>query len=254
MGWVLDLDGVVWLSDKVIPGSAEAVAGLRRRGTDVVFLTNNSANTVGEYVRKLEHMGIRADRDDVITSAQAAASLLEPGGTALVCGGAGVVEALEQQNVKPVSNGSADAVVVGWHREFDYGRLTAATTAVMAGARLVGTNDDATYPTAEGALPGAGSLLAAVAYASRSTPVVAGKPNEPVVRLLRNRLDNVDVVVGDRPSTDGALARRLGAPYALVLSGVTGPGHGPVHPEPDLEAADLSHLVAMWEAAGRAWN
>ncbi|MGH9207232.1 MAG: HAD-IIA family hydrolase, partial [Acidimicrobiales bacterium] len=210
MGWVLDLDGVVWLSDKPVPGSSEAIGELQRRHTDIVFLTNNSSATISEYVSKLDKMGIVVRAGDVISSAQAAASLLEPGSTALVCGGKGVEEALEQRGVSATRVGGADAVVVGWHRDFDYDRLAAAVTAVRNGARLIGTNDDPTYPTPKGPLPGAGSILAAVAYASEASPVVAGKPYQPVVDLLRSRLNRIDVVVGDRPSTDGALAGRLG--------------------------------------------
>ncbi len=243
MAWVIDLDGVVWLGDRAIAGSAEAVAALRRDGIRVVFLTNNSSMVVGDYADKLSRMGIPVDPVDVITSAQAAAGLLEGGSSALVCGGPGVVEALEERGVVVVDHGPADTVVVGWHREFDYARLSLALTAVLGGARLVGTNDDPTYPSPEGPLPGAGSLLAAVAYASGVDPVVAGKPNDATVKLVRKRVGSVDVVVGDRPSTDGELARRLGTRFALVLSGVTPPGHPAVHPVPDVEARDLATLV-----------
>ncbi|MGH9067642.1 MAG: HAD family hydrolase, partial [Acidimicrobiales bacterium] len=83
MAWVLDLDGVVWLGDQPVPGAADAVAELRERGTRVVFLTNNSSRRVGEYVERLGAMGVPVEEDDILTSAQAAASLVEPGTTAL---------------------------------------------------------------------------------------------------------------------------------------------------------------------------
>ncbi|MGH9064282.1 MAG: HAD hydrolase-like protein, partial [Acidimicrobiales bacterium] len=82
------------------------------------------------------------------------------------------------------------------------------------------------------------------------TPTVAGKPYQPVVALLRQRVGDVEVMVGDRPSTDGMLAERMGVPFALVLSGVTPAGHGPVDPVPLVEAADLSTLVAQWRPDG----
>jgi HAD superfamily hydrolase (TIGR01450 family) len=252
MAWILDLDGVVWLGDTSIPGAAGAVSRLRADGIRVVFLTNNSAHTVADYVARLTRMGIPVNRSDVLTSAEAATSLLEPGSTALVCAGAGVEESLARRGVRAVRSGRADAVVVGWHREFDFSRLAAAVSAVLGGARLIATNDDATFPTAHGPLPGAGSILAAVAYGSGATPTVAGKPNEPVVSLLKDRVGAIDVVVGDRPSTDGALARRLGARFALVLSGVTGPHHGHLDPPPDTEAADLSALVTDELSGGGA--
>lgn len=247
MTWALDLDGVLWRGDAAIPGSAGAVAALRARGERVVFLTNNSHERVEAYVAKLARVGVATTAADVITSGQAAASLLEPGTTALVCGGPGVVEALESVGVRVVDEGRADAVVVGWHASFDYGRLTVATAAVLAGAQLVGTNDDATYPARDGLIPGGGALLAAVAYASGATPVVAGKPNRAMVALVHRRVGPVEVMVGDRPNTDGLLARNLDARFGLVLSGVTGESDLPVDPEPDLVASDLADLVSRWE-------
>ncbi len=246
MTWVLDLDGVVWLGDEPIPGSADAIARLRARGERVILVTNNSSLTVGEYLVKLERCGVPTEAEDLITSAQVAAQLLQPGQTALVCGGDGVNEALNERQVTVIresGDGRADAVVVGWTRDFDYGRLTAAMHAVRAGARLIGTNDDATYPTPDGVLPGGGAILAAVAYASGVDPVVAGKPHQPMAAAITERAGTVSTLVGDRPSTDGQMARRLGARFALVLSGVTGAGDLPVEPAPDQVAADLAALV-----------
>ncbi len=225
MTWILDLDGVVWLSDDPIPGSAEAVVRLRDAGHRVLFLTNNSGPKTGYLAEKLSGMGVPAKPDDIVTSAQAAASLLEPGSTALVCAGEGVEEALQARGVKTVQHGDADAVVVGFHRHFDYDRLCAAFTAVHHGARLIGTNDDATYPTPDGPVPGGGALLAAVATAAGVEPEIAGKPHDAMAAVLRERLgndaDGGALLVGDRPSTDGLMARRLGLPFALVMSGVT---------------------------------
>ena len=243
MTWLLDLDGVVWLAEKPVEGSVEAVGRLRDSGERVVFLTNNSSQRIDDVISKLGDMGIEAEPDDLITSAQAAATLLEEGQTALVCAGPGVEEALEQRGVKTVREGDADAVVVGWHPDFDYERLKAAALSVMGGARLIGTNDDATYPTSEGPIPGGGSLLAAVSVAAGVEPVVAGKPHQPVADLIKERFGEIETLVGDRPSTDGALARRIGARFLLVFSGVTKEEDLPVEPEPDEVAEDLASLV-----------
>jgi HAD superfamily hydrolase (TIGR01450 family) len=237
---LLDLDGVVWLAGVAIPGSVDAIARLRDSGERVVFVSNNSSTPIAEQEAKLEAIGVSA-RGDLLTSAAAAASLLEPGTTALVCGGPGVVEALEHRGVEVVREGPADAVVVGFHLDFDYSRLRAAHAAVAAGATLIGTNDDATYPTP--------AILSAVAYAAGVTPIVAGKPFAPMVDAVRSLVgDGPHVMVGDRPSTDGRFARELGATWALVLSGVTKPVELPVEPNPDLLGTDLRSVVA---AAGR---
>jgi HAD superfamily hydrolase (TIGR01450 family) len=242
--WVLDLDGVVSLGDEPIPGAAEAVASLRARGERVLFATNNSFARLAEQEAKLERFGIPA-HGDVLTSAMAAARLVEPGERALVCGGPGVAEALEARGAAPARDGDADAVVVGFHRDFDYERLRIAVRAIQRGARLIATNDDATYPTPEGPIPGGGAIVAAVAYASGVRPVVAGKPHPPMADLVREVGGETGTVVGDRPETDGDFARTLGYRFALVLSGVTRETDLPVEPAPDTVAPSLAALVGV---------
>jgi glycerol 3-phosphatase-2 len=245
--WVLDLDGVVWLSGEPIPGAGDAVGLLRAAGARVFFASNNSSPTVGDLRKRLRAAGIRAEADEILTSAQAAASMLQAGATALVVGDEGVMEALAARGVdaRLAADGAGDpgarvdAVVVGYTERFDYEVLRRAADAVRAGARLIGTNEDATLPTPEGPLPGAGAILAAVVTASGAAPEVAGKPHEPLANLVVGRAGPVAAVVGDRPSTDGALARRLRAPFALVLSGVTAKAAGDLDPVPDFVGDDL---------------
>ena len=265
--WLLDLDGVVWLSGEPIPGAGEAVALLRGAGGRVLFASNNSSPTVADLVRRLGDAGIDAHPEEIVTSAMAAASMLEPGSSALVVGDDGLIEALAERGVHAakaadlVSSAAdaprgtdapqdmdaprgtdaprADAVVVGYTKRFDYEILRRAADAVRAGARLIGTNEDATLPTPDGPLPGAGSILAAVATASGAAPAVAGKPHRPLATLVAARAGRVAAVVGDRPSTDGALARLLDVPFALVLTGVTTRATDGLDPAPAFVGADL---------------
>ena len=246
MAWALDLDGVIWLGDQPIPGAADAVARLQATGEPVVFVTNNSSVPVGEVEAKLARHGIAAE-GMVLTSAMAAAERIDPGEVALICAGPGVVEALEARGVRTVREGAADVVVVGFHRDFDYERMRIASTAVREGARLLATNDDATYPTPEGLIPGGGAILAGVSTAAGVAPEVAGKPHRPMADLVRGRIGDHGVMVGDRPDTDGRFAVALGYRFALVLSGVT--TALPVEPAPDLVAVDLATLVAEELAA-----
>ena len=243
MTWLLDLDGVVWLAEQPIPGASEAVERLRAAGQRVLFATNNSAVPVGEQEAKLARHGIEA-RGDVVTSAMAAARVVVPGERVLVCGGPGIVEAVAARGALAVQGGDAEVVMVGFDRGFDYERLRVAARAVDRGARLVATNDDATYPTPDGPIPGGGALVAAVAYATGVTPIVAGKPHPPMADLVRALGGSEGTVVGDRPDTDGAFARELGYRFALVLSGVTGVSDLPVDPAPDVVADSLADLVA----------
>jgi len=244
MAWVLDLDGVVWLGDRSIAGAAESVAELRSAGQRVLFVTNNSSVRLADQEAKLAAHGIPAE-DDLVTSAQATGTLIAPGEVVLVCGGPGLVEAVESRGATAVHVGPADAVVVGFTRDFDYALLRAAAGAVRGGARLLASNDDATYPTPDGPIPGGGAILAAVQTGSGATATVAGKPYQPMADLVLARIGEGDTdhtMVGDRPDTDGRFARALGARWALVLSGVTASAEGAT-PEPDVVAADLATLV-----------
>ncbi len=245
MSWVFDLDGVLWLGDEPIPGAADAVAEVRARGEAVLFVTNNSSAPLSVYEEKLAAMGVPAD-GLVVSSATVGAALLEPGDTVLVVGGPGIVEAVEARGASVVRKGPADAVLVGIDRDFDYDALSRAATAVRAGAKFIATNNDATYPTPEGLLPGGGAMVAAVATASGVDPAIAGKPHQPTVDLVRSRLGSTGVMVGDRPSTDGLLAVELGYEFGLVLSGVVGPDDLPVEPTPAHMGTDLADLVANW--------
>jgi HAD superfamily hydrolase (TIGR01450 family) len=250
-----DLDGVVWRATAAIPGAADGVAAMRAAGLRVAFLTNNSSRKVRDHVEQLAALGIPATAEDVATSAQAAAAMLarstSPGARVLACAGPGVAEALAARDFLVVDEGPAAAVVVGWHRTFDFERLRRAADAVRGGARYVATNLDPTYPGAHGLLPGAGAIAAAVSTASGRRPEVAGKPEPPTVELVRARFGGRGVVVGDRPSTDGALAAALGWPFALVLSGVAGtPGEEEVpDPAPPFVAPDLGALAPRLVAA-----
>jgi 4-nitrophenyl phosphatase len=243
-----DLDGVVWLARQAIPGAPEAIARLRASGRRVLFVTNNSFSVVAEQEQALARIGVPAI-DDVVTSAQAAAHLVEPGEVALVCGGPGVYEAVSDRGARPVPDGEADAVLVGFHRDFDYERLRVASTAVMHGARLIATNDDATYPTPDGPIPGGGAIVAAVATASGAVPTIAGKPHQPMADLVRERCGpsfgaDTALMIGDRWTTDGLFARALGCPFALVRTGVTPPGVA-IPDAPDLERPDLAAVADM---------
>ncbi|MGH9083747.1 MAG: HAD-IIA family hydrolase, partial [Acidimicrobiales bacterium] len=242
--WVVDLDGVVWLAGEPIPGVAAAVERLRAAGIRVLFATNNSALTVAHLVGRLGRAGIPAGSGDVLSSAEAAATMVAPGAKVLALAEEGVTEALARREVQMVDDGPVDAVVVGWTRHFDFDHLTRAARAVLGGARLIGTNDDPSHPTPAGLIPGTGALLVSVATVAGAVPEVAGKPYRPLADLITARVGPVALVVGDRASTDGQLAQRLGSPFALVLSGVTAPGDPLPDPPPDHVAGDLGSLVA----------
>lgn len=253
-----DLDGVVWLAGRPIPGSVEAVTRLRAGGRRVVFVTNNSERTIAEHTAALGAIGIDAT-GDVLSSATAASTLVGAGERVLACGGPGVREAIGGAGATPLAGddeaavaAGVDAVVVGLHQDFDYHRLRLAVTAIRAGARFVACNRDPLFPTPAGAAPGAGSIVAAIAFSTGVEPVVAGKPHGPaaaaVARLIGATLDDPRlgdrlIVVGDSLDTDAAFAALLGCPFALVRTGNVRPG-APVAPAPAVDVPDLSAVAS----------
>ena len=250
--FVIDLDGVMWLGSDAIDGAADGANRLAAAGCSVVYVTNMSRLTVAQQQERLAGCGVRPPTE-VVTSAVAAAALLSPGERVLVCGGEGIVEAVEAAGGVVVRNSAGgiaaaepvvDAVVVGMDPSFDYAACGRAMRAVRAGARLIGTNHDPTYPTPAGLEAGGGAILAAVAAAAETEPTLAGKPHGAIVSCVRSRLGpGPGVVIGDRPDSDGLLAEALGFDFALVLSGVTSPEELPVQPPPALVAADLAGVV-----------
>ncbi len=227
---VFDLDGVIYLDDEVIPAAPATVRGVRELGARVAFVTNNAVRPPSAVVEKLGRVGVKATVDEVLTSAQAVVRLLGgerglAGVKALVVGGAGLRGALAAAGARLLEPGAwreAEVVVAGLDPDVDYGKLRAATLAIAAGARFVGSNPDANLPTPEGPWPGAGSILALLSVATGVRPEVAGKPERALFEAVAAVLGpGPYLMVGDRPDTDLVGARALGWGTALVLTGVT---------------------------------
>ena len=212
------------------------------------MLTNNSYPRRSDHLAKLERLGMPTEPEDLLSSAMAAALLLEKGERALVLGGPGLIEELHARGVDTVTPGRArryrprrrcrgGTVPVLRLRVARRSRPRRSTPARASSAR----NEDATFPTAEGVLPGAGSLLAAVACAGRPSRSwrASRTPRRSGSSASGSATWRSSSATDPRPTA--VLARRLEARFGLVLTGVTPPSHGPLDPEPDLEAPDLPH-------------
>jgi HAD superfamily hydrolase (TIGR01457 family) len=252
--FLLDLDGVVYRGREPVPDAAESLARLRSGGRRVVYLTNNSARTPVQIAEKLREVGVEADPDQVVTSAQALASLLtgrDGERTAFVIGEDGVREALQSAGIRVVDGETdrAGYVVVGWDRGVTYDALRTASVLVGRGATLVATNADPSYPAEGGELwPGAGAILAAVETATGVRAEVAGKPHVPLFEaaLERAGVDPGDAaVIGDRIETDVAGARAAGLDPILVWTGASSPADLLDHDA--LPAATVPTLAALFE-------
>jgi HAD superfamily hydrolase (TIGR01450 family) len=250
---LLDLDGVVYIGGKAVPGASEALRKASEEGMRLAYVTNNANRTPAAVAEVLTGFGIAATREDVVTSAQAAARLLAgrlPAGSAvLVVGGMGLRVALRERGLRPVSTAldRPAAVVQGYAPGISYPLLAEGGLAVAAGALFVGTNADRTLPGPRGAQPGNGSLLQVIRTATGQMPLIAGKPEPPLHEesVLRTGARH-PLVVGDRLDTDIEAAQRVGADSLLVLTGVTSPAEAVLAPpdqRPTYLAEDLSGLV-----------
>jgi glycerol-1-phosphatase len=250
---VLDLDGVVYLGEQVIPGAAEALAGVRELGVAVGFVTNNSFRRPEDVAEKLLALGVKAAAEEVFTSAQATVRLLGgalDGAKVLVIGGAGLRTALEAAGARlldPADWRDAGLVAVGIDPALTYGQLAAACLAIRAGAAFVGSNPDSTMPTPDGLVPGNGSVLALLETATGVRPRVAGKPEPALFETAAAALGSGPLLmVGDRSDTDLEGAARLGWDTALVLTGATTPADLLDLPAaPDHLLAGLGGLLAQ---------
>ncbi len=139
---------------------------------------------------------------------------------------------------------SLDACVVGIDPFFNFATLALGFRAVSGGARLIATNDDGTYPMQNGLLPGGGILYKALQFLTNTSGEVAGKPYDPAVELVKSTFGDVTYVVGDRSDTDGLLANRLGARFALVYSGVTAEQQKNCNAVPFMADEDLLKVVS----------
>ena len=224
---LLDLDGVLYVGPDAVPGAPAAVAAARGAGMRVAFVTNNAARTPEAVAAHLIELGIPAAPDAVVTSAQAAATLVAaevpPGAAVLVVGGEGLDAALAERGLRPVRawRDRPAAVVQGFAPEVGWRLLAEGTFAVRSGLPWIASNLDSTVPTPQGLAPGNGALVRVIAEATGRRPVAAGKPETPLHdEAVRRTGARHPLVVGDRLDTDVEGANRAGVASLLVLTGV----------------------------------
>ena len=252
-GFLVDLDGVVWIGRDLVPGAAETLARLLADGLELVFVTNNSVKSPSAYAARLRDAGIEIATDRVLTggvaTARLAAAEVGPGGTAFVIGSPGFKETVAAAGLQLLDGDagqSADAVIVSAHREFDYDELFTATRALQGGAALFGTSRDPTLPMPGGAWPGTGATLAAVETAAGKRAVTGGKPEPHLFDQARALIPaaNRIAIVGDRIASDIVGGQRAGLATILVLTGAcTRADAESAEPPPDHVVDDLTGLL-----------
>lgn len=257
LGFLLDMDGVVYRGNQMIPGADRFIEKLREHKIPFLFLTNNSQRARRDIAMKLQRMGIAAESDDVFTCAMATARFLagqRKSVTAYVIGENGLTSALHHNGIAVVDD-HADYVVIGEGRTMSFEMVEKAVRLVEKGARLVATNLDATCPTDQGTRPGCGAIVAMIEKATGVQAFSVGKPSGVMMRMAQRQLgvrSEHTVMVGDTMYTDILGGVEMGFITALVLSGHTKIEEVKRYAyQPDHIIESLVHMPdAIWAKAG----
>jgi glycerol-1-phosphatase len=227
---LLDLDGVVYVGPDPVPDAPQNLRKAAANGLRLGYTT-----------------------EDVVTSAQAAARLITEdhpaGAKVMVVGGDGLISALTEYGLTPVRSSDEDPVAVaqGFDPEVNWLMLADGAHAINAGAQWYATNLDLTIPTSGGMAPGNGTLVQAIRAAVEVDPVVAGKPEPPLLLTSIERLQaDRPLMIGDRLDTDIAGAHAVGIPSLWVATGVndaTDLAAAPKNQRPTYVAAGLGALA-----------
>ncbi|MBO0777569.1 MAG: HAD-IIA family hydrolase [Ktedonobacteraceae bacterium] len=225
--YLIDLDGVVYRGEQILPGAIEFVDWLNTNDKKYLFLTNNSFASEEQVLAKLARLGIHSDGSHVLGAGQAAVQNIArrfPGATVYVIGEQPLIDMVHAHGLKAADPNahSADVVLVGLDRTFDYKKLTGAVLSVLGGATFITINRDPLLPIAGGFVPGCGTMAAAIEAGSGITPEIVGKPEptllQEAMRLLASQPGDT-VMIGDNLGVDIKGGQAANTHTLLVLSG-----------------------------------
>lgn len=252
---IMDMDGVLWRDNDPLPGLAPFFGYLHAEAIPYALATNNSSKTPAEYAAKLARFGVTVAPERIITSSVAAARFLQkrkPGARVFAVGMPGMFRTLEAHGFT-LTDTDVDFVVVGIDWEVTYAKIATASRLIRQGATFIGTNPDLTFPTPDGLVPGAGSIIAAVQAASETTPIMIGKPETAMFEMALDFLGAPrarTAMLGDRLETDILGGQRAGLRTILVCTGIhTRADVAASGVQPDLIFDDLPDFLRRWQAA-----
>ncbi len=256
-GFIFDLDGTVYLGDRLIPGADRVIRLLREKGRKVVFLSNKPLEARQAYEAKLTRLGIPVGPSDVINSSFVLVRYLTrvaPGARLFVIGEPPLLAELARAGFRLTGEpGEIDYVVASFDRTFDYRKLYTAFLAIRRGARFIATNPDRTCPMEGGEFPDCAAVIAALeAVTEKKVEAVMGKPSSITIEIVLSTLGlgpEECLLVGDRLETDIRMGIDAGMKTALVLTGVTtreSLARSPIRPDYVLQSiAEVPGLLSI---------
>jgi HAD superfamily hydrolase (TIGR01450 family) len=222
----IDLDGTVYLGDKPINGAKKFIEKLRKLNKLIYFLSNNSSKSKDDYVRKMNKMGIRVNKDEIVLSTDGVIKFLldEKIKDIYVIGTRSMKKSFKEAGFN-IDSRRPKYIVLGYDTEITYEKISRAAILMQKKVPLIATHCDLVCPSKNGPIPDIGSILAMLKKATNIEPgKIFGKPNKEMVLhiLEKHNLHSDDcVLIGDRLYTDMKLAERIGCSFICVLSGET---------------------------------
>lgn len=224
---MLDLDGTVYLGNRVFDYTVDFLNRLDRIGIRRLFLTNNSSVSVDDYLEKFARLGIPAKRDNILTSAQSAAHYINSstlaGKRVFALATERVKEEFSENGVN-ICEDDPEALIATFDTSLTFASLTKFTNYVAEELPYIATHPDPVCPKEEGFYPDLGSFIELIhACTGRYPDKICGKPSEQMLAFAEysTGIDRKNMLmVGDRLSTDIAIGE-FGIRTALVLSGVS---------------------------------
>ena len=253
--FLLDMDGTVYLGNRLLPGSLDFLNYLDETGRDHLFLTNNSSRNAGHYAQKLTKLGWSAQPGEILTSGEATALYLdgEKPASRIYLLGTPDLEAEFASHGFVLTDENPDYVVLGFDMTLTYAKLVRACDLIRAGVPFVATHPDINCPTETGYIPDCGAMTALITSSTGVAPKVIGKPNREIIDAMFRkkpvRREQV-AMVGDRLYTDIVMGHNAGVTSVLVLSGEAKEADIPLAPaKPDYVVAGLGALHAALKQA-----
>ncbi len=226
--WLFDMDGTIYLGEKVFDGTLQLLDKITRNGGKYVFITNNSSKGKSDYVEKVSKLGISVNEDNFYTSVDASALLLKDRFKKKLIYAQGTMSFIgnlkrEGLNVTTEYDPNSECVIVAYDTELSGAKLSnTCRTLLKDGIAYYATNPDWVCPTEFGYVPDCGSMCFGIEKATGKAPVFIGKPNSLMVEQAMKKFGyskKDTVVIGDRIYTDIASGYNADVDTVLVLSG-----------------------------------